>query len=89
MLAGVIRTLNPSRQTSTQGIAIAIGNQFDFSEVDSRLPMLVKVYSEKLPGYDHSNKAGAMNASLQASAIISNGSIILYSSQAMKEECLS
>ncbi|KAL9345729.1 hypothetical protein Peur_060582 [Populus x canadensis] len=78
MLAGVIRTLNPSRQTSTQGIAIAIaiGNQFDFSEVDSRLPMLVKVYCEKLPGYDHSNKAGAMNASLQASAIISNGSFI-------------
>ncbi|KAL9382992.1 hypothetical protein Peur_023315 [Populus x canadensis] len=70
-------------------IAIAIGNQFDFSEVDSRLPMLVKVYCEKLPGYDHSNKAGAMNASLQASAVISNGSFILYSSQAMKEECLS
>ena len=74
MLAGVIRTLNPCRQTSTQGIAIAFGNQFDFSEVVSRLPMPVYEHCEKLPGYDHSNKAGAMNASLQASAIISNGS---------------
>lgn len=81
--------LEPPAVKLEQGTATDFDNLFDFSEVDSRLPMLVKVYSEKLPGYDHSNKAGAMNASLQASAIISNGSFILYSSQAMKEECLS
>ncbi|KAK2453818.1 cellulose synthase protein D3 [Trifolium repens] len=49
----------------------------DFSEVDTRLPMLVYVSREKRPGYDHNKKAGAMNALVRASAILSNGPFIL------------
>lgn len=65
----------------------------DFSEVDIRLPLLVYVSREKRPGYDHNKKAGAMNALVRASAIMSNGPFILnldcdhyiYNSQAIKE----
>ncbi|KAJ4763287.1 hypothetical protein LUZ62_073662 [Rhynchospora pubera] len=49
----------------------------DFTGVDIRLPMLVYVSREKRPGYDHNKKAGAMNALVRASAIISNGPFIL------------
>lgn len=49
----------------------------DFTDVDIRLPMFVYVSREKRPGYDHNKKAGAMNALVRASAILSNGSFIL------------
>ncbi|KAL0914725.1 hypothetical protein M5K25_015098 [Dendrobium thyrsiflorum] len=49
----------------------------DFTEVDVRLPMLVYVSREKRPGYDHNKKAGAMNALVRASAVMSNGPFIL------------
>uniref|UniRef100_A0A0D9XMX4 Cellulose synthase-like protein D3 n=1 Tax=Leersia perrieri TaxID=77586 RepID=A0A0D9XMX4_9ORYZ len=65
----------------------------DFSGVDTRLPMLVYVSREKRPGYDHNKKAGAMNALVRASAIMSNGPFILnldcdhyvYNSKAFRE----
>lgn len=65
----------------------------DLTDVDIRLPMLVYVSREKRPGYDHNKKAGAMNALVRASAIMSNGPFILnldcdhyiYNSQAMRE----
>ncbi|CAN1187814.1 Cellulose synthase-like protein D3 [Linum perenne] len=65
----------------------------DFTEIDIRLPLLVYVSREKRPGYDHNKKAGAMNALVRASAIMSNGPFILnldcdhyiYNSQAMRE----
>ncbi|XP_024028705.1 cellulose synthase-like protein D2 [Morus notabilis] len=68
-------------------------NSMDLTEVDIRLPMLVYVSREKRPGYDHNKKAGAMNALVRASAIMSNGPFILnldcdhyiYNSQAMRE----
>ncbi|GAV84804.1 Cellulose_synt domain-containing protein [Cephalotus follicularis] len=49
----------------------------DFTDVDMRLPMFVYVSREKRPGYDHNKKAGAMNALVRASAILSNGPFIL------------
>ncbi|XP_057445300.1 cellulose synthase-like protein D4 isoform X2 [Lotus japonicus] len=49
----------------------------DFTEVDTRLPMFAYVSREKRPGYDHNKKAGAMNALVRASAILSNGPFIL------------
>ncbi|KAK3042041.1 hypothetical protein RJ639_001743 [Escallonia herrerae] len=49
----------------------------DFSDVDIRLPMFVYVSREKRPGYDHNKKAGAMNALVRASAVLSNGPFIL------------
>ncbi|XP_027360007.1 cellulose synthase-like protein D3 [Abrus precatorius] len=68
-------------------------NAMDLTEVDIRLPMLVYVSREKRPGYDHNKKAGAMNALVRASAIMSNGPFILnldcdhyiYNSQALRE----
>ncbi|EPS68367.1 hypothetical protein M569_06402 [Genlisea aurea] len=65
----------------------------DTTEVDIRLPMLVYVSREKRPGFDHNKKAGAMNALVRASAIMSNGPFVLnldcdhyvYNSMALKE----
>ncbi|CAA6673777.1 unnamed protein product [Spirodela intermedia] len=69
------------------------GGILDLAEVDIRLPMLVYVSREKRPGYDHNKKAGAMNALVRASAVMSNGPFILnldcdhyvYNSQALRE----
>ena len=63
----------------------------DLNDVDIRLPLLVYVSREKRPGYDHNKKAGAMNALVRASAVMSNGAFILnldcdhyiYNSEAM------
>jgi cellulose synthase/poly-beta-1,6-N-acetylglucosamine synthase-like glycosyltransferase len=52
-------------------------NIIDTSDVDIRLPMLVYVSREKRPGYDHNKKAGAMNALVRTSAVMSNGPFIL------------
>ncbi|KAJ7539233.1 hypothetical protein O6H91_11G082100 [Diphasiastrum complanatum] len=68
-------------------------NMFDFIGVDVRLPMLVYVSREKRPGYDHNKKAGAMNALVRTSAVMSNGPFILnldcdhyiYNSLALRE----
>ncbi|KAL2642043.1 hypothetical protein R1flu_009630 [Riccia fluitans] len=68
-------------------------NLIDTSDVDIRLPMLVYVSREKRPGYDHNKKAGAMNALVRTSAIMSNGPFILnldcdhyiFNSLAMRE----
>ncbi|KAG9450022.1 hypothetical protein H6P81_009987 [Aristolochia fimbriata] len=52
-------------------------NTLDFTGVDIRLPMFAYVSREKRQGYDHNKKAGAMNAMVRASAILSNGPFIL------------
>ncbi|MED6206169.1 Cellulose synthase-like protein D1 [Stylosanthes scabra] len=49
----------------------------DFTGVDIRIPMFAYVSREKRPGFDHNKKAGAMNAMVRASAILSNGPFIL------------
>ncbi|RWR88461.1 cellulose synthase-like protein D4 [Cinnamomum micranthum f. kanehirae] len=49
----------------------------DCSDVDIRLPMFVYMSREKRAGYDHNKKAGAMNALVRASAILSNGPFML------------
>jgi len=68
-------------------------NLIDTTEVDIRLPLLVYVSREKRPNYDHNKKAGAMNALVRTSAIMSNGPFILnldcdhyiYNSLALRE----
>ncbi|KAF6138740.1 hypothetical protein GIB67_040872 [Kingdonia uniflora] len=65
----------------------------DFIGIDIRLPMFAYVSREKRLGYDHNKKAGAMNAMVRASAILSNGPFILnldcdhyiYNSNALRE----
>ncbi|PIN15418.1 1,4-beta-D-xylan synthase [Handroanthus impetiginosus] len=67
--------------------------RLDFTGIDIRLPMFAYVSREKRKCYDHNKKAGAMNALVRASAILSNGPFILnldcdhyiYNSQAIRE----
>ncbi|CAN6486587.1 unnamed protein product [Victoria cruziana] len=92
--AGIIQVmLKPPSDDPLRGVASEEDKPVDFSEVDIRLPLLVYVSREKRPGYDHNKKAGAMNALVRSSAILSNGPFILnldcdhyvYNSQAMRE----
>ncbi|XWS57366.1 hypothetical protein CRYUN_Cryun09bG0168500 [Craigia yunnanensis] len=90
--AGIIQVmLKPPSDEPLRGTA---DDRFiDLTDVDIRLPLLVYVSREKRPDYDHNKKAGAMNALVRASAIMSNGPFILnldcdhyiYNSQAMRE----
>ncbi|KAK6145829.1 hypothetical protein DH2020_019698 [Rehmannia glutinosa] len=67
--------------------------RLDFTGIDTRLPMFAYVSREKRKCYDHNKKAGAMNALVRASAILSNGAFILnvdydhyiYNSMAIRE----
>lgn len=85
--------LAPSNAETVFGAEADGENLIDTSEVDVRLPMLVYVSREKRPGYDHNKKAGAMNALVRTSAIMSNGPFILnldcdhyiYNSLALRE----
>ncbi|KAK9994036.1 hypothetical protein SO802_023739 [Lithocarpus litseifolius] len=91
--AGIIQVmLKPPSDEPLLGIADDT-KLIDVTDIDIRLPLLVYVSREKRPGYDHNKKAGAMNALVRASAIMSNGPFILnldcdhyiYNSQAMRE----
>ncbi|KAG9451679.1 hypothetical protein H6P81_004583 [Aristolochia fimbriata] len=91
--AGIIQVmLKPPSDEPLYGSADD-SRQIDLTDADIRLPLLVYVSREKRPGYDHNKKAGAMNALVRASAIMSNGPFILnldcdhyiYNSQAMRE----
>ncbi|KAL3619511.1 Cellulose synthase-like protein D3 [Castilleja foliolosa] len=90
--AGIIQVmLKPPSDEPLNGTVDS--SPLDFTEVDIRLPMLVYVSREKRPGYDHNKKAGAMNALVRASAVMSNGPFILnldcdhyiYNSEAIRE----
>ncbi|KAF3583335.1 hypothetical protein F2Q69_00025672 [Brassica cretica] len=92
--AGIIQAmLAPPNAEPVYGSDADSENLIDTTEVDIRLPMLVYVSREKRPGYDHNKKAGAMNALVRTSAIMSNGPFILnldcdhyiYNSMALRE----
>ncbi|KAJ3692563.1 hypothetical protein LUZ60_011658 [Juncus effusus] len=59
---------------STRGIN---GVDIDLTGIDMRVPMLVYMSREKRQGFEHNKKAGAMNALVRASAVMSNGPFIL------------
>ncbi|XP_072998241.1 cellulose synthase-like protein D4 [Typha latifolia] len=92
--AGIIQAmLAPPNSEPVIGTEANDSNLIDTTGVDIRLPMLVYVSREKRPGYDHNKKAGAMNALVRTSAIMSNGPFILnldcdhyvYNSLALRE----
>ncbi|XP_065860409.1 cellulose synthase-like protein D5 [Euphorbia lathyris] len=92
--AGIIQAmLAPPNAEPVFGTEAGGENLIDTTDVDIRLPLLVYVSREKRPGYDHNKKAGAMNALVRTSAIMSNGPFILnldcdhyiYNSLAMRE----
>ncbi|KAK3127339.1 hypothetical protein QOZ80_7AG0571670 [Eleusine coracana subsp. coracana] len=49
----------------------------NFSDVDTRLPMLVYVARGKNPCYDHNKKAGNLNAQLRVSALLTNAPFVI------------
>ncbi|GJN32670.1 hypothetical protein PR202_gb21190 [Eleusine coracana subsp. coracana] len=64
-------------QLGTPGRSSEESSPLDFSAVDVRLPMLVYIAREKRPGYDHQKKAGAMNAQLRVSGLLTNAPFII------------
>ncbi|KMT05916.1 hypothetical protein BVRB_7g164970 [Beta vulgaris subsp. vulgaris] len=76
--AGIIQAmLAPPNSEPVYGSEADGENLINTTEVDIRVPLLVYVSREKRPGYDHNKKAGAMNALVRTSAIMSNGPFIL------------
>uniref|UniRef100_A0A0E0DH57 Uncharacterized protein n=1 Tax=Oryza meridionalis TaxID=40149 RepID=A0A0E0DH57_9ORYZ len=75
--AGVVQVLIDSAGSAPQ-LGVADGSKLiDVASVDVRLPALVYVCREKPRGHAHHRKAGAMNALLRASAVLSNAPFIL------------
>ncbi|CAI0460043.1 unnamed protein product [Linum tenue] len=92
--AGIIQAmLAPPNAEPVFGSEADGENLIDTTEFDIRLSMLVYVSREKRSGYDQNKKAGAMNALVRTSAIMSNGPFILnldcdhyvYNSLALRE----
>ncbi|KAG0474226.1 hypothetical protein HPP92_016083 [Vanilla planifolia] len=92
--AGIIQVmLAPPNSAPVLGEEASEAHLIDTTTIDIRLPLLVYVSREKRPGYDHNKKAGAMNALVRSSAIMSNGPFILnldcdhyiYNSLALRE----
>uniref|UniRef100_A0A0E0AL82 Glycosyltransferase 2-like domain-containing protein n=1 Tax=Oryza glumipatula TaxID=40148 RepID=A0A0E0AL82_9ORYZ len=75
--AGEAVLLNHPSCIPRNGMAASAENPVDFSGIDVRLPMLVYISREKRPGYNHQKKAGAMNALLRVSALLSNAPFII------------
>nr|CAD1817970.1 unnamed protein product [Ananas comosus var. bracteatus] len=58
-------------------IQVLLGHNDIVDEAGCELPRLVYVSREKRPGYNHHKKAGAMNALVRVSAVISNAPFVL------------
>ncbi|KAK1697740.1 hypothetical protein QYE76_014437 [Lolium multiflorum] len=52
-------------------------HSLNFTNTDVRIPMLVYISRGKSPSYDHNKKAGALNAQLRASGLLSNAQFII------------
>uniref|UniRef100_J3MAN9 Uncharacterized protein n=1 Tax=Oryza brachyantha TaxID=4533 RepID=J3MAN9_ORYBR len=64
--------LDHPNHTRQLGPPASAENPLDFSGVDVRLPMLVYVSREKRTKHNRQKKAGAMNALMRASTMLSN-----------------
>eukprot|EP00252_Welwitschia_mirabilis_P014830 TRINITY_DN3286_c0_g3_i1.p1 TRINITY_DN3286_c0_g3~~TRINITY_DN3286_c0_g3_i1.p1 ORF type:complete len:1007 (+),score=48.74 TRINITY_DN3286_c0_g3_i1:114-3134(+) len=58
-------------------IQVFLGNEGAHDTEGNELPRLVYVSREKRPGYQHHKKAGAMNALVRVSAVLTNAPFIL------------
>jgi len=79
--AGAVElVLDTPGSTPQLGVSTTVGgvsNLLDLSSVDVRVPALVYMCREKRRGRVHHGKAGAMNALLRASAVLSNAPFIV------------
>lgn len=58
-------------------IQVFLGHSGGLDSEGNELPRLVYVSREKRPGFQHHKKAGAMNALVRVSAVLTNGSFML------------
>ncbi|XP_021673229.2 cellulose synthase A catalytic subunit 3 [UDP-forming] isoform X1 [Hevea brasiliensis] len=58
-------------------IQVFLGHSGGFDSEGNELPRLVYVSREKRPGFQHHKKAGAMNALVRVSAVLTNGPFLL------------
>ncbi|XP_023756500.1 cellulose synthase A catalytic subunit 3 [UDP-forming] [Lactuca sativa] len=58
-------------------IQVFLGQSGGFDSEGNELPRLVYVSREKRPGFQHHKKAGAMNALVRVSAVLTNGPFLL------------
>ncbi|CAN0885537.1 Cellulose synthase A catalytic subunit 7 [UDP-forming] [Linum grandiflorum] len=58
-------------------IQVYLGSEGALDVEGSELPRLVSVSREKRPGYSHHKKAGAMNALIRVSAVLTNAPLML------------
>lgn len=77
--AGLVELLvgPPSRTPQLGATVLDATNLLDLSSVDVRVPAVVYMCREKRHGRAHHRKAGAMNALLRASAVLSNAPFVL------------
>ncbi|TVU38470.1 hypothetical protein EJB05_11842, partial [Eragrostis curvula] len=67
----------PEQQQGLQQQESPVENPLNLAGVDARLPMLVYVSREKHPRHEHNKKAGALNAQLRISALLSNAPFVI------------
>ncbi|KAF8720607.1 hypothetical protein HU200_023677 [Digitaria exilis] len=75
--AGVVQVLINPPSSSTPQVGVDATDLLDLSDIDVRVPAVVYMCREKRHGRAHHRKAGAMNALLRASAVLSNAPFIL------------
>ncbi|OEL17364.1 putative mixed-linked glucan synthase 7 [Dichanthelium oligosanthes] len=76
--AGFVEVLvRPPSRTPELVVSDVNNHLLDLSSVDVRIPAVVYMCREKRHGHAHHRKAGAMNALLRASAVLSNAPFIL------------
>nr|CAB3494809.1 unnamed protein product [Digitaria exilis] len=75
--AGVVQVLIDPPSSSTPQLGVDASDLVDLSDIDVRVPAVVYMCREKRRGRAHHRKAGAMNALLRASAVLSNAPLIL------------
>ncbi|CAM0908138.1 unnamed protein product [Alopecurus aequalis] len=75
--AGIVKVVldHPTRRHNSSSHAYT--HSHNFTNIDARIPMLVYISRGKNPGYDHNKKAGALNAQLRASGLLSNSQFII------------
>ncbi|RIA05093.1 hypothetical protein BRARA_K00698 [Brassica rapa] len=85
-VSGEIRTPDTQSVRTTSGplgpdhpgmIQVFLGHSGGLDTDGNELPRLIYVSREKRPGFQHHKKAGAMNALIRVSAVLTNGAYLL------------
>nr|GLL17277.1 cellulose synthase A catalytic subunit 1 [UDP-forming]-like isoform X1 [Ipomoea trifida] len=69
--------IQPSFVKERRAMKVFLGHSGGLDTDGNELPRLVYVSREKRPGFQHHKKAGAMNALIRVSAVLTNGAYLL------------